>query len=202
MATQEEIHGFVLAGGRSSRMGQDKALMRFEGKPLVVRAAEILSPFVSAVTLLAPADRYGELGLPVIEDQWPNQGPLAAICTGLLSSPAAWNIFLACDLPMVSRQFIQLLVGRVRATRADAVAPRTAEGWQPLSAAYHSRCRTVFARALQEGECSIIRLLDQVRVETITRDEMLNAGVGEGELANINTPEEWARITGHSQGGR
>ena len=102
---QEAINGFVLAGGKSSRMGQDKALMRLEGKPLVLRAAEILRPFVREITLLAPAGRYENLGLPVVADKWPDQGPLAAVCTGLLSSHAEWNIFLACDLPLVSRQF-------------------------------------------------------------------------------------------------
>src|SRR5208282_3143492 len=120
----EGINGFVLAGGKSSRMGKDKALMRLEGRPLVLRAAEILSPFVRQITLLAPRDRYENLGLPVVADKWPDQGPLAAVCTGLLSSNTEWNIFLACDLPRVSRQFIQLLVGRIRATHSDAVVPR------------------------------------------------------------------------------
>ena len=202
MASQEGINGFVLAGGKSRRMGQDKALMQFEGKPLVLRAAEILRPFVSEVTLLAPADRYGNLGLPVVEDKWPDQGPLAAICTGLLSSHRDWNIFLACDLPLVSRQFLQLLVKRVQATRSDTVVPRTEEGWQPLSAAYHSRCRLAFARALQEGRRSIIGLFDEVRVEAITRDEMVSAGLSEMELVNLNTPEDWARFAELSNGAR
>ncbi len=198
----EGINGFVLAGGKSRRMDQDKALMRFEGQPLVLRAAEVLRPFVVKVTLLASADRYGYLGLPVLEDQWPGEGPLAAVCTGLLAATGEWNIFLACDLPLVSPQFIQLLVERVNATRADAVAPRTSEGWQPLSAAYHSRCRTAFARAFQEGERSLVRLFDEVRVEAITPEEMKRAGLGEGELTNMNTPEDWARMAGLSKRGR
>ena len=181
----EGIHGFVLAGGKSSRMGQDKALMRLEGKPLVLRATEILRPFVDQITLLAPAGRYENLGLPVVADKWPDQGPLAAVCTGLLSSPAEWNIFLACDLPLVSRQFLQLLVQRIRATRSDAVVPRTEDGWQPLSAAYHSRCRTAFARAIQEGGRSIVKAIGGNSVEVITRDEMVGAGVSEVELTNI-----------------
>jgi molybdopterin-guanine dinucleotide biosynthesis protein A len=202
MASQEGIDGFVLAGGKSSRMGQDKALMRVEGKPLVQRAAEILRPFVREITLLAPADRYANLGLPVVADKWPDQGPLAAVCTGLLSSHAEWNIFLACDLPLVSRQFLQLLVQRVRATCSDAVVPRTEDGWQPLSAAYHSRCRIAFARAIQEGRRSIIRLFDEVRVEVITHDEMVSAGLSEVELVNMNTPEDWAGLAELSKGAR
>jgi molybdopterin-guanine dinucleotide biosynthesis protein A len=202
MASQKGISGFVLAGGKSSRMGQDKALMRLGGKLLVQRAAEILRPFVREVTLLAPAGRYRNLGLSMVADKWPDQGPLAAVCTGLLSSSAEWSIFLACDLPLVSRQFIRLLVQRVRATRSDAVVPRTEDGWQPLSAAYHSRCRTAFARAIQEDGRSIIRLFDEVRVEVITHDEMVSAGLREGELVNMNTPEDWARIAELSKGGR
>jgi molybdopterin-guanine dinucleotide biosynthesis protein A len=201
-ANPEEINGFVLAGGKSRRMGQDKALLQIEGKPLVLRAAEILRPFVSEVALLASPNHYGDIGLPVVADRWPDQGPLAAVCTGLLFSTATWNIFLACDLPVLSPQFIRLLVQRVRATRSDAVAPRTEDGWQPLCAAYHARCRTVFERALQEGERSIVWLFDKVRVEAITLDEMTSAGVSEGELANANTPEDWARLAELSKGTR
>ena len=202
MASQKGISGFVLAGGKSSRMGQDKALMRLGGKLLVQRAAEILRPFVREVTLLAPAGRYRNLGLSMVADKWPDQGPLAAVCTGLLSSSAEWSIFLACDLPLVSRKFFQLLVQRVRTTRSDAVVPRTEDGWQPLSAAYHSRCRLAFARALQEGRRSIIGLFDEVRVEAITRDEMVSAGLSKVELVNVNTPEDWARIAELTKGAR
>ena len=183
-------------------MGQDKALMPFEGKPLVLRAAEILRPFVRQVTVLAPADRYEDLGLPVVADKWPEQGPLAAVCTGLLSSQAEWSIFLACDIPLVSRQFLQLLVERVQATRSDAVVPRTEDGWQPLSAAYHSRCRTAFARAIEEGRRSMVSLFDEIQVDVITHDGMASAGLSEEELANMNTPEDWARIAELSKGAR
>jgi molybdopterin-guanine dinucleotide biosynthesis protein A len=120
----------------------------------------------------------------------------------LLSSHADWSIFLACDIPLISQQFIQLLVNRVRATHSDAVVPRTEDGWQPLSAAYHSRCRTAFAQAIEEGRRSIIRLLDEVRVEVITHDEMVSAGLSEEEITNMNTPEDWARIAELSKGAR
>ena len=202
LVNKEDIHGFVLAGGKSARMGQDKALLRLGGKPLVLRATEILRPFVGEVTLVAPAGRYEDLGLAVIADQWPDQGPLAAVCTGLLSSHAEWNIFLACDLPLLSRHFLQLLVQRVRATRSDAVVPRTEDGWQPLCAAYHSPCQTAFARALHEGGRSIIKVLQEIPVEVITSDEMVSAGVSEEELTNMNTPEDWARVAQISKGAR
>lgn len=202
MGSRERINGFVLAGGNSSRMGQDKALMCFGKKPLVLRTAQILRPFVEEVMLLAPPDRYRNLGLRVVTDRWPDQGPLAAICTGLLTSSADWGIFLACDLPLVSRHFIQFLIQRVRATCSDAVVPRTEDTWQPPSAAYHIRCRTPFVRSIEAGRRSVIGLLEEVRVDVVTLEDMAGAGLSGMELANMNTPQHWKRIKELSKGAR
>ncbi len=200
MRDDEPIGGFVLVGGKSCRMGQDKSLMEFGGKPLARRAADVLARFVDQVSLLGPKERYGQLVLAVIEDKWPGEGPLGAICTALLAAPSGWSIVLACDLPLVSERFIQLLVQRVRATNADAVMPRTADGWQPLAAAYHARCRSVFQRAFEAGERSIIRAFATIEVQAITVEEMAAVGLIGSELANVNTPEDWARITQNEKG--
>ena len=197
MVPSEELKGFVLAGGRSRRMGQDKALMRVAGKPLVLRAAEILRPVVRTVTLLAPPDRYRTLGLPVLADLWPERGPLAALCTGLVCSDADWNLFLACDLPYINSKFMELLVRRVRAAHCHAVVPRTRDGWQPLAAAYHVQCRTIFEAAIHDGRLSIIDLLEEIQPEAITPGELAAAGLSGAEFVNVNTPEDWARVTAH-----
>ncbi len=189
------FNGFVLVGGKSRRMGQDKSLLELEGKPLAQRAADLLAPYVDQVSLLGPKDRYGQLGLPVIEDKWPGEGPLGAVCTALLASPGGWSIVLASDLPLVSERFIQLLIQRVRATNADAVVPRTTDGWQPLAAAYHARCRAVFQHAFEAGERSIISAFAALKVQAITVEDMAAAGLSESEFANVNTPEDWASIT-------
>lgn len=202
MIGEKRINGFVLAGGKSRRMGRDKALMRVGTQPLVLRAAGILEPFVNEVALIAPPGRYKNLGLHVVPDMWPGQGPLAAICTGLLSSSAEWNMFLACDLPLISRHYMQYMVERVRTAHSDAIVPRTQGTWQPLSAAYHARCGTAFLRAIEEGHRSVIGAFDQVRVEIITEDEMVNAGLSEMELINVNTPEDWERVKELLKGAR
>lgn len=195
MPHPDQINGFVLAGGKSCRMGQDKGLMRLEGQPLVLCAAEILRPLVHTVTLLAPPERYGNLGLPVVADRWPEGGPLAALCTGLLVSDAEWNLFLACDLPRVSGKLIELLVARMRTTRTGAVVPRTSDGWQPLCAGYHARCRTAFELAIRQDRLSIVELFEELHPEAVTPGEMANAGVTEAEFININTPQEWGQLT-------
>ncbi len=175
--------------------------MQLNGQPLVLRAAQALRPFVEKVTLLAPLGRYENLGLPVVPDKWA-EGPLAGVCAALYSTQARWNIFLACDLPLVTRKFVELLAQRVCATRCDAVVPRTSDGWQPLCAAYHANCQTSFTQALQQGERSVVRLLEHIRVEEITPGEMRSAGVQELELLNVNTPEDWVRVAELSRDAR
>lgn len=194
MRDDEPICGFVLVGGKSRRMGRDKSLLEVGGTPLARRAADLLAPFVDRVALVGLKDPYGQLGLPVIEDKWPGEGPLGAVCTALLACVGGWSIVLASDLPLVSERFIQLLIQRVRATNADAVVPRTADGWQPLAAAYHPRCRAVFRSSFEAGERSIISAFATLTVQAITVEDMAAAGLSESELANVNTPEEWARL--------
>ena len=194
MRDDEPICGFVLVGGKSRRMGRDKSLLEFGGKPLARRAADLLAPFVDRVALVGLKDPYGQLGLPVIEDKWPGEGPLGAVCTALLAFPTDWSIIMASDLPLISERFIQLLIQLVRTTSADAVVPRTADGWQPLAAAYHPRCRAVFQSAFEAGERSIISAFATLAVQAITVEEMTAAGLGESEFVNVNTREDWARL--------
>lgn len=193
------INGFVLAGGKSTRMGQDKALMRLGKTPLILRAGRILEPFVDEVIVLASPKRYGKLWGSVIADRWPSQGPLAAVCTGLLHSNAEWNVFLACDIPLISRHFLDLLIRRVYTTFSDAVVPRAKDGWQPFPGAYHTRCQGIFLRFFEEGERSIVRLLDKVRVDMITQDDIRTAGISQIELTNMNTPKDWEQVKGLSR---
>jgi molybdopterin-guanine dinucleotide biosynthesis protein A len=185
------MNGYVLAGGKSSRMGRDKGMLRLGDQPLVLLAVETLKPMVEKVTLLGPPERYGQLGVPVVADLWPDQGPLAALCTGLIHSDSDWNLFLACDLPRVSAKFIELLGKRVRATPSDAVVPRTRDGWQPLCGAYHRRCRAAFERAIHQRHLSVVKLLDEIHPEAITAEDLAQAGIDEDQFVNVNTPEEW-----------
>jgi molybdopterin-guanine dinucleotide biosynthesis protein A len=90
---------FVIAGGASRRMGRNKALLELGGIPMVVRMLRLLGPLVAAVRVVATADRYASLGLALLADRWPGQGPLGAIVTALGASSADWNLVLGCDLP-------------------------------------------------------------------------------------------------------
>ena len=183
--------GYVLVGGRSRRMGRDKAFMRVQGRLLFLRAAELLQQQLASVTLLGPAGRYGGYGFPVIPDRLPNRGPLMALCTGLESSNYDWNVFLACDLPFVDHTFLHLLVERALASRAHVVVPHTSEGWQPLCAAYNRKCIPAVKHALREGRDKVTNVFSLLSVDPITTRELDLAGICAQAFHNMNTMKDW-----------
>ena len=188
------VSGFVLVGGRSRRMGQDKALLPFQGRPLFHHAVELLRPHAAQVTLLGPPARYGDFGIPVLPDRRPGRGPLEALCTGLENSPCEWNIFLACDLPFLEGRFVQFLIERALASEAQAVVPRTADGWQPLCAAYQRCCLPVMQQGLEEEPAGIVNRLAQLHVQVLAPDQLLPFGFSPRMFKNINTAEDWELV--------
>ncbi len=192
----EHLHlsGFVLAGGRSARMGVDKARLEVAGVPLLVRTVKLLKPYVDSVTVLAPAGRYEFIQEPILPDRWPGKGPLAAILTGLEHLRGEWGIFLACDLPLLDGRFIQMLARRSRAGNADAVVPRTAGGWQPLCAAYRRSSTQTIRQALEAGETAIVQVLPRLQTDVVTPEELATAGMDETIFENLNGPEDLKRV--------
>jgi molybdopterin-guanine dinucleotide biosynthesis protein A len=188
------IGGFVLVGGDSRRMGRDKALLEWHDEPLLLRAAKLLTTHLDSVTLLGPPARYSRFGLPVLADDFTQAGPLAGLATALRHSCHEWNLLLACDLPLVDGRVIKRLIEQIATTRARAVVPKTAGGWQPLCAAYHRGCLTVMEEALAQRELSVIRLLQALPVEELTASPFEDPFTWEQLFRNINTAEEWEQV--------
>lgn len=178
--------GYVLTGGLSSRMGEDKALLPFEGIPLALRVARIVEKAAGSVTLVGRAGRLSDLGLRVIEDQHPACGPLGGIHTALADTTAEWNLVTACDMPMLQPGFLRLLLDS--GGEWDAVMARNAQGRpEPLCAAYHRRCLAAVENALQAGTLKVTKAFESlnVRMLDVPRPEW---------VANANTPDDWNRI--------
>ena len=116
-ASDSSAVGFVLAGGQSSRMGQDKALLHFAGRPLVAHALSILSQAGLSVSIAGarPSARTSlEAFAPVVEDPEPGLGPLAGICAALASTAARYAVFLPVDLPLLPPALIAFLAPQRR----------------------------------------------------------------------------------------
>src|SRR5512142_2916527 len=102
--------GFVLAGGRSSRMGQDKALLPWKGSTLIESVAREVFNAAGSVTLIGSPERYGSLGFPVISDKIQGCGPLGGLHAALSVTTAEWNILVACDMPAVTSELLKELL--------------------------------------------------------------------------------------------
>jgi molybdopterin-guanine dinucleotide biosynthesis protein A len=175
--------GFVLVGGRSSRMGRDKALLPYRGTALATHIADAVAAAAGSATLVGDPDRYSTLGYPVIPDRRPGLGPLGGIEASLAANLAEWNLILACDMPEVEADFLASLIAAAAENRADCVIPDTGRP-QPLCAVYHARCREAVTAALDAG---IRRVHDALRGLRIVQYPVAH----HRRFQNVNTPHEW-----------
>jgi molybdopterin-guanine dinucleotide biosynthesis protein A len=195
---RSQIAGYILAGGMSSRLGRDKALLELAGRPLLLHMQALLSTVVGRVTVVAPL-RYSALGVNMIPDEWPGYGPLGGIATalrhtGLELPECEWNLILGCDMPFLTRNWLAYLAHRARNTAADVVVPQTSRGLEPLCAAYHLRCAAALAVALDRGVRKITDGLKGLAVEYVDEPEWKQFDSRGTLFKNINTPEDYREV--------
>ncbi len=189
MLSFDDITAVILAGGKSTRMGRDKALIPVAGRPLVSHTLEGLSRLFPRVLLSAnrPAD-YAFLGLPIVTDLEPQWGALAGIHAGLLAAPTPWIFALAVDMPLVDPAVVRLVIERATPD-AVAVIPHGLDYHQPLHALYGPKARDILAaRAGQPYH--IHDLASHSEVVHIAEDEVKRVSPELRCFLNANTPEE------------
>ena len=197
MSDAESIAGFILAGGQSSRMGVDKGLLEIAGEPMIVRASRLVGSAVgTAAVVVGTPEKYQALGLRAIADDWPGCGPLGGIATALRASDADWNLMVACDLPYLTREWLEFLLQRARDSTEEAVvamnpAPENKRGAEPLCAMYHKGCEPTLRRALERGVRKVMDGLAELRVEVIEPKEWKGFDSDGLLFKNVNTPADY-----------
>jgi len=184
------LTAFILAGGKSTRMGMDKAFVDYEGRTLLMRTLDLARSAASDVWIVGDKKKFAGLA-PVLEDIFHDRGPLGGIHAALRASPTELNLMLAVDTPFVSLAFLQYLISRARsAPGAAVIVPRAGGSWQPLCAIYRREFADVAENALRAHENRIDRLFDVVRTRVIEQQELEGAGFSAAIFHNLNTPEE------------
>lgn len=186
-----QVAGFVLTGGRSSRMGRDKALLPYQGATLVEWVASRVRQAVGSVVLVGGVERYSQLAIPCISETYAGDGPLSGI-EAALASPYArdWNLVVACDMPGLSTHMLQRLAAAT-VCEASVVAalgpasPGSDPRLEPLCAAYHVRLLPAVRQAISERKLKLINLLPEWKAVGVEAADS-------GTLSNINTSEDWA----------
>jgi len=183
----------IQAGGESRRMGGDKALLPFLGRPLILRVVERLAALADEVivTTNQPAD-YAFLGLPLFADLQPGRGALGGLYTALDAAKQPLVAVAACDMPFASRALFEYERDLLLETDVDVVIPSSAEGLEPLHAVYRrAACLPAIEDALEAGEWKLIAWHPQVKVRTLTPAETARRDPQGLAFLNLNTPEEF-----------
>jgi molybdopterin-guanine dinucleotide biosynthesis protein A len=178
--------GYVLVGGRSSRMGRDKALLPCRGELLVQAVAGVVAEAAVSAVLVGDPERYGGLGYPVIPDETPGEGPLGGIMTALRHTRADLNLVTACDMPALSAGFLGGLLAAAEANGAAATLPAGPSGrLEPLCAVYRRDALRHIEAAFHGGIRKVTAALEGLPLEVYSIAEV-------EPFQNVNTPEEWA----------
>ena len=188
-----EGEGFILAGGASRRMGEDKAQLRFDGQTFVERAAGALAAIVQRISIVSARHTDATWKWPRVADIYKDCGALGGLHAALAHARAPWAAVVSCDLPFVTGELFTRLAA-LHTEAFDVIIPVQMDGrLQPLCALYDSRtCLERARQLLRSGELRLHVLLRQLRARRVLPDELADLTGAPLFFTNVNTPEDYA----------
>ncbi|WP_243371050.1 molybdenum cofactor guanylyltransferase [Geotalea sp. SG265] len=186
------VTGIILTGGKSRRMGRDKAFLPIDGRPMVERVIRLFTAsFASVLIIGGDPDRFAGYNLAHYPDIYPGCA-LGGLYTGLYHAETP-NIFVsACDLPYPSKRVMDLLLSLRQ--ECDTVVARTSSGLEPLFAAYGKSCLETIRLQLEAGNPCILDIFPKLNTRTISEAELANIGDTATDFCNLNTPADLERL--------
>jgi molybdopterin-guanine dinucleotide biosynthesis protein A len=191
-----EINGYVLAGGASSRFGRDKGLVEFAGETALQRACDLVGQVAGSVQVVALAERYPDLRTPIVADRWPGEGPLGGIITALRATEndrngAAWNLIVSCDMPFLTREWLEYLCTSARGSDAEVVVPRSEHGLEPLCACWRTSAADSLQRTFEDGVRKVTEAMKRLRMEILDETHWKRFDSAGQLFWNMNTPQDY-----------
>lgn len=184
MLQNKNITAIILAGGKSSRMGADKGLLKLEGITFVNRITKAVKPLVNDVILVGNNPEYDKFNLKRFPDIIQDCGPLGGIFTGLFNSESTYNLVLSCDVPMITTRVVEFLLDGSN-SEADVNQLESEGETIPLVALYKKQCMHPCLEELKKGERRLRTVVGKWNTKTIKLDPELGPLV-----KNINTQAE------------
>lgn len=186
MFIRMKLTAIVLTGGKSSRMGRDKALIQLDGKTLLKRAVDFCSSFCDEVLISSDSEDHRLKGFLTVPDQFKNCGPIGGIHTCLQQSSNEWNFVLSVDAPFVAKDFVNFLISDVAGF--DAVIPVYDGKKEPLIALYNKRTVPQFENNIKAGEYKLHFLLQELNTHFVDARVWLDQYPK--LFQNLNSPED------------
>lgn len=179
----------VQAGGKSTRMGQDKSFVPFDGRPMIEVVIDRVAGLGAELILITnKPDAYAHLGLPMFGDMFLDAGPLGGIYTAVHHAAHPHTLVVACDMPRLNRALLQYMIDLREI--ADIVVPRWDKFPEPLHAIYSKACLEPMREKLAAQQYKITGFYGRVNVRFVERDEIARFDPDGRSFVNVNTPDE------------
>ena len=200
------FHGFVQAGGDSTRFGIDKALVKLAGKSMLQRTGELLDGVCADVTVVSALGRYPDSPWPVLADGWPGEGPLGGILTALNSLHSVTSrhssavlendlcpfaIIVSCDMPFLTTEFLQFLIARANASEAQVVVPERVGRLEPMCACWCAASLETVRLAFNSGVRKVSEAMKQLPTEVLDESVWKRFDNHNRLFWNMNTLEDY-----------
>ena len=183
----KNTNGYILAGGKSSRMGTDKGLLLIEGKAMIEYVIEQMPPIFDKLVIVSNNPEYEKFGLKVIPDLIKDIGPAGGIYTALNHSDSQLNFMVSCDMPFVTQEAIAFIVKN--ADENQIVLLENQGKLEPLFGVYSKECEEKWLQLIQQGKFKLQDMVLHFKVKTIPVEN--NEIFAASFFKNINTKEDF-----------
>jgi molybdopterin-guanine dinucleotide biosynthesis protein A len=196
MKNRVGVAGYILAGGGSTRFGRDKALVEFDGQPMLARMMKLMRSVTKDLKLVAPPEKYTEFGAQLVADGWPGQGPLGGIITALENAamgPAncEWNLIVSCDMPFLTQGWLAFLSERAVKSKAQVVFPHSGSGPEPLCACWQTAAAAKLRSGFERGVRKVTEGIALLRAEVLDEADWKRFDSAGRLFWNMNTAMDY-----------
>ena len=181
------INAYILAGGKSSRMGTDKGLLLFEGKAMIQYVIEQLQPIFSKLVIVSNNPEYEKFGLEVIPDLIKDIGPAGGIYTALNHSDTQLNFIVSCDMPFITKEAIEFIIKNTN--ESQIVLLENQGKLEPLFGIYSKDCEQIWLELIEQKTIKLQKMVSYFKLKTIPVEN--NEIFKESFFKNINTKEDF-----------
>lgn len=185
-----DVTGVILAGGKSRRMGRNKALLEIGGERIIVKTVSLFKSIFKEVILVTNTpEEYADIDVKIVADIFPGKGSLGGIYTGLAYASCDYSFVVSCDMPFLKKGLIEHLINM--RDGFDVVVPKLMDGYEPLHAVYSKRCLKPIEALIKKDDLRIIGFYPDVKVRDILEAELAPFNSEPSPFININTPEDY-----------
>jgi molybdopterin-guanine dinucleotide biosynthesis protein A len=186
---KNSISGIILSGGKSIRMGQNKAFIKIDGVPIINRISDLFKElFQETIIVTNQKEIFKDFDSKIYSDLIPNKGALGGLYTGIFFSSFYYSFCVGCDMPFIKKSLVQYIIKNIE--DEDVIVPRTKDGLQPLHAIYSKKCLDPIKSAIEKGKFKIIDFYELVKVKIVEENAFISLDPFKESFFNVNTPGE------------